>query len=213
MTDIAVLGSGTVGTSLALGLARAGHTVLIGTSRPERAPSGELREAGVRLTTHASAVEPADVVFNTTPGELSVDILRPLEPQLRGRILVDVSNAHVRSPEGFPAAPVYPESSLAEELQKALPRTRVVKSLNTMDSRVMINPSVLPVPATACVSGDDAGAKETLVGLLRDLGWKDEWILDLGGLYNARAQEWVVLMLGPFVTRHGLVPFSLAIVH
>ncbi|MGW7409707.1 NADPH-dependent F420 reductase [Streptomyces sp. NPDC054833] len=211
MTAIAVLGSGTVGSGLALGLARAGHTVLIGSSRPERAPDEELTQAGVRLRTHASAAESSEVVFNATPGELSLDLLRPLEPQLRDRVLVDVSNAYVRGPDGLPAAPVYADSSLAEELQKALPRTRVVKALNSMDSRVMTNPSILSMPPTACLSGDDPGAKETVVGLLRDLGWKDDWILDLGGLYSARTQEWLILFLGPFVMRYGMIPFSLGI--
>ncbi|MER5732877.1 NAD(P)-binding domain-containing protein [Streptomyces sp. NPDC002138] len=215
MTEIAVLGSGAVGTSLATGLAAAGHRVLTGSSRPGRPRPADdpAPAAGVRFTGHAEAVRGAGIVFNTTPGEVSVALLRDLEPALRGRVLVDVSNAAERSPEGFPVAPLYPHSSLAEEIQRVLPRTRVVKALNTMDHSVMTAPRILPAPATAFLSGDDAGAKAELAALLGDLGWPREWILDLGGLYTARALEWTVLMLGPFITRHGFVPFGLSIAH
>ncbi|WP_330335527.1 NAD(P)-binding domain-containing protein (plasmid) [Streptomyces sp. NBC_00536] len=215
MTRIAVLGSGAVGTSLATGLAAAGHRVLTGSTRPDRPRPADdpALAAGVRFTGHAEAAEHARIVFNTTPGEVSVALLRDLEPALRGRILVDVSNAAERSPEGFPAAPLYPHSSLAEEIQRVLPRTSVVKALNTMDHSVMTAPRILPAPATAFLSGDDPRAKEELSALLGDLGWPREWILDLGGLYTARALEWTVLMLGPFITRHGFVPFGLAIAH
>lgn len=107
MTRIAVLGSGAVGTSLATGLAAAGHRVLTGSTRPDRPRPADdpALAAGVRFTGHAEAAEHARIVFNTTPGEVSVALLRDLEPALRGRILVDVSNAAERSPEGFPAAP------------------------------------------------------------------------------------------------------------
>ncbi|MET9958587.1 NAD(P)-binding domain-containing protein [Streptomyces sp. NPDC006326] len=215
MSTVALLGSGSVGATLAAGFARAGHTVLIGSGDPGRraADAGALTAAGVRFTRRAEAAGAADVVFNATPGEASVELLRALEPQLRGRVLVDVANSAVRGPEGFPVAPLYPDSSLAEEIQRVLPHTAVVKSLNTMDSAVMVDPRILSSPPTAFLAGDDARAKAAAAELLDGLGWPKEWILDLGGLYNARALEWNYLMLGPFIRAHGPVPFSLAISH
>ncbi|WP_331742250.1 NAD(P)-binding domain-containing protein (plasmid) [Streptomyces sp. NBC_00876] len=212
MSSVAVLGTGTVGITLAVAFVRAGHTVLVGSGDPSR-PQEDLARAGVRVTGHAEAVEAADFVFNATPGEISAELLGGLEPALRGRILVDVSNAAVRGPDGFPTGPLDPNTSVAEEIQKALPDTRVIKTLNTMDQRVMVDPAILPVPPTAFLAGNSPQAKAAVGALLHDLGWKDEWLLDLGGLTAARALECSYVMLGPIINRYGFAPFSLAIAH
>lgn len=212
MSAVAVLGTGTVGTTLAVAFTRAGHTVLVGSGDPSR-PQKELADAGVRVTTHAEAVEAADFVFNATPGEIAAELLGGLEPALRGRILVDVSNAAVRGPDGFPTGPLDPTTSVAEQIQQALPDTRVIKTLNTMDQRVMVDPTILPVPPTAFLAGNSQQAKAAVGTLLHDLGWKDEWLLDLGGLTAARALESSYVMLGPIIMRYGFAPFSLAIAH
>jgi 8-hydroxy-5-deazaflavin:NADPH oxidoreductase len=44
-------------------------------------------------------------------------------------------------------------------------------------------------PATVFVSGDDEAAKAEVKGLLRDLGWTGEEIIDLGGIRTARGPE------------------------
>ncbi|WP_330455324.1 MULTISPECIES: NAD(P)-binding domain-containing protein [unclassified Streptomyces] len=212
MSTVAVLGTGIVGITLATGFARAGHTVLVGSGHPDR-PQEALASAGVRVAAHADAAGAADVVFNATPGEVAAQFLGGLAPALRGRVLADVSNAAVRGPDGFPTGPLDPDTSVAEEIQRALPDTRVVKTLNTMDQRVMTDPSVLPTPPTAFLAGDDPTAKAAVTALLHDVGWHDDWLLDLGPLTAARALEASYVMLGPIIRRHGMAPFSLAIAH
>jgi 8-hydroxy-5-deazaflavin:NADPH oxidoreductase len=64
----------------------------------------------------------------------------------------------------------------------------VVKSLNTAAIEVLADPSLVG-PATVFVSGDDEAAKAEVKGLLHDLGWKDEEIMDLGGIRTARGPE------------------------
>ncbi len=83
---------------------------------------------------------------------------------------------------------VYPNSSLGEHLQAALPAVHVVKSLNTAAIEVLADPSLVG-PATVFVSGDDEAAKAEVKGLLHDLGWKDEGIIDLGGIQTSRGPE------------------------
>lgn len=46
----------------------------------------------------------------------------------------------------------------------------------------------------SCSSGDDAGAKGTVTSLLRDFGWPDGSIVDLGGIGSARGPEHYFLM-------------------
>ncbi|WP_280365088.1 NADPH-dependent F420 reductase [Nocardia wallacei] len=105
---------------------------------------------------------------------------------MRAKILIDIANATVDGPDGLPAGLLYPGSSLAEQLQAALPDTHVVKTLNTMLYTVMTAPSILTRAPTVFLSGDDAQAKQVVAGLLTDLGWHQEWITDLGGIETAR---------------------------
>ena len=136
----------------------------------------------------------------------------PVDPStLDGKILVDVSNATERT-EGGPGPLVYPGSSLAEHLQEALPDTRVVKTLNTMLFMVMTAPGSLSHPATAFLSGDDADAKATVLGLLADLGWPAEQVLDLGGVATARGPEALILLVPDVLRARGFAPVAISIV-
>lgn len=196
MSDITVLGGGRVGGGLATALTRAGHEVTVATRSPDAT---------------ADAVRAAHVVINATPGAGSLERLAELRTELRGKILVDVSNATVDGPDGLPADLLYPGSSLAEQLQEALPETLVVKTLNTMLHPVMTEPSSLTQPPTAFLSGADPKAKQVVRGLLVDLGWRHEWITDLGGIQTARATEGAVLFVPHVIRSSGFAPFAISI--
>ncbi|MFF6829770.1 NAD(P)-binding domain-containing protein [Streptomyces longwoodensis] len=196
MTTIAVLGNGRVGGNLAAALTRAGHEVRVADRTPGAA---------------AEAARTARIVINATPGADSLDRLTALREDLRGKILVDVSNATVDGPDGLPADLVYPGSSVAEHLQEALPGTAVVKTLNTMLFPVMTAPAALTRAPDAFLSGDDPQAKRTVRDLLVGLGWRDEWITDLGGIRTARATEAAILFVPHVIRASGFAPFAISI--
>ncbi|MET7519777.1 NAD(P)-binding domain-containing protein [Streptomyces sp. NPDC005480] len=196
MTMIAVLGNGRVGGSLALALTRAGHEVTVADRSPGSA---------------AYAARTAQIVINATPGASSLERLIALREELQGKILVDVSNATVDGPDGLPAELLYPGSSLAEQLQEALPDTRVVKTLNTMLYTVMTAPAALTQTPTAFLSGKDPEAKQVVRGLLADLSWQQEWITDLGGIETARAAEAAILFVPHVIRSSGFAPFAISI--
>lgn len=210
MTTIALLGSGRVAAALAPKLAAAGHTLTIG-SRSAAATSARWTGPAARFTPYAEAVRAADVVVNATPGESSLERLSALQGELRGKILVDVSNAARRDGDGLPGGLCYPNSSLAEHLQAALPDTAVVKTLNTVFYSVMADPRSLKTPPTAFLSGDDPAAKATVQGLLGDLGWPLEWTLDLGGVATARGPEAMVAVVPDVMRSQGFLPFALTV--
>ncbi|MET9616129.1 NADPH-dependent F420 reductase [Kitasatospora indigofera] len=196
MTTIAVLGNGRVGGNLATALTRAGHEVTVADRTPGAA---------------ADAARTARIVINATPGAGSLERLAALREDLRGRILVDVSNATVDGPDGLPADLIYPGSSLAEQLQEALPETRVVKTLNTMLFPVMTAPAMLTRAPDAFLSGEDPQAKQAVHDLLIDLGWRKEWITDLGGIRTARATEAAILFVPHVIRSGGFAPFAISV--
>ncbi|MCG6497774.1 NADPH-dependent F420 reductase [Kitasatospora sp. A2-31] len=212
MTSIGILGAGRVGANLAAKLSAAGHRVTLGVRDPEDTAA---RAAGIApqiaFTDQRTAARTADVVINATPGDTSLDRLAGLRTELSGKLLVDVSNATRDAGDGLPGDLYYPGSSLAEQLQAALPDTRVVKTLNTMLFTVMTAPETLATPPTAYLSGDDRNAKETVTGLLGDLGWHPAWIEDLGGITTARATEAMILVVPHLLRRHGFKPFAVSL--
>ncbi|HEY4612048.1 MAG TPA: NADP oxidoreductase, partial [Bacteroidota bacterium] len=82
--------------------------------------------------------------------------------------------------------------SLAEQIQRAFPNLKVVKTLNTVNSYVMVNPALIPGDHDLFISGNDAGAKAKVVDILKNwFGWKS--VIDFGDLTGARAMEMMVI--------------------
>jgi len=174
--QIAILGTGAVGTALGERLTQAGHDVTIGSRNP-----GE--HAGA--VTQTEAVAGAEIVITAIPGTAVLPTLEAIgEDILADRIVLDPSVA--LNPDMTLA---YPNDSVARQVQERFPRVRVVKTLNTMNVSIMIDPLQTLSQATVFVSGDDADAKAIVASLLGDLGWKQDSIFDLGGVATATASE------------------------
>ncbi|MFL2000856.1 NADPH-dependent F420 reductase [Microbacterium sp. A1-JK] len=204
---IAVLGAGRVGGNLAAALTAAGHRVTLGVRDTDTAEAA----SDITVTDVATAITTSDLVINATPGDTTLHLLTAHRGPLSGKVLLDVSNATVRGADGLPGGLVYPDRSLGELLQEALPDTMVVKSLNTMLFPVMTAPGALQTPPTAYLSGDDASAKSTVHAVLGSLGWQDDWVIDLGGINTARGTEAMALMVPSLLGSLGFVPFALAV--
>jgi len=202
---IAVLGTGPVGRAVAGRLAELGHEVTIGTRDAEDTAGREEYAAwaadhpAVGLATFAEVAAGAELVVNAAGGDVSLGILESAGAEhLAGKVLLDVSNP-LDGSSGFPPQLfVQGDDSLAETIQRAHPDAKVVKSLNTMNNRVMADPQRLGEDTTVFVSGDDADAKAVVTALLRSMGHGD--VIDLGGLETARGAEmwlplWVRLAL------------------
>jgi predicted dinucleotide-binding enzyme len=180
---IGILGTGMVGRAIASKLAALGHDVMMG-SRTATNPkatawardTGALGHAG----TFADSAVFGEMVFNCTHGENALDALNTAGANnLEGKILVDVANVlppHDRAAE-----------SLGEQIQKAFPLARVVKTLNTINCELMVAPQKLAGSHTLFLSGNDVEAKAAVRTLLDSFGWRD--ILDLGDITTARATE------------------------
>jgi 8-hydroxy-5-deazaflavin:NADPH oxidoreductase len=175
---IAILGTGKVAHALGAGWKNGGHDVIFG------ARDASSADPDFAITSLQDAIATGEIIVNAITGAAALDAITALDTSaMAGKTLLDVTNAVTGTGEL-----AYPNSSLAERLQAALPAVHVVKSLNTAAIEVQADPSLVG-PATVFVSGDEDAAKTAVKGLLHDLGWKDEGIIDLGGIQTARGPE------------------------
>jgi predicted dinucleotide-binding enzyme len=189
---IGILGTGVVGKTLGAKLVKLGHDVRMGS----RAAGGEKARVWVKETgskssegTFADAAAHGEMVFNCTSGVASLEALKAAGAQnLQGKVLVDVSNPLDFSKGMPPTLSVCNTDSIGEQIQRAFPTAKVVKSLNTVTVAVMVEPSLIPGVHTMFVSGNDHKAKAEVIDLLKTgFGWKE--VMDLGDITAARAQE------------------------
>lgn len=201
--EIAVLGTGMVGQALARKLVALGHSVIMGSRSAENeAATAFANETGGRNGTFADAAAAGELIIVATNGLATLEALDAAgAANLAGKVVIDVSNPLDFS-NGFPpslAPDVSNTTSLGEQVQTLFPDAKVVKTLNTVNCSIMVEPGRLSEPGDIFVSGDDTAAKQTVIGLLKDFGWSAP--IDLGGIATARGTEqylplWVRLM-GP----------------
>jgi 8-hydroxy-5-deazaflavin:NADPH oxidoreductase len=224
---IAVLGTGMVGRALAGRLAELGHDVVIGTRDVDQTlartegdmmgnpPYGEWQSehSAVRLVPFPEAGVHGDVVVNATAGGVSLEALEAAgADNLAGKVLVDVANSLDFSQGRPPVLSVANTDSLGEQIQRAFPEARVVKTLNTMNAHVMVDPARVPGHHNVFVAGDDAAAKETVADLLRAFGWPEGAIVDVGGIRAARGLEMYLPLWLSLMAELGSANFNIAVV-
>ena len=192
---IGVFGTGMVGNAIATKLVQVGHDVRMGsrTAGNDKAV-GWVKSVGARASegTFADAAAFGELLFNCTSGGVSLAALEAAgAANLKGKVLVDVSNPLARTAEGMTLS-VCNTDSVAEQLQRAFPDLKVVKALNTLTAPLMVNPSLLPGEHDVFMCGNDDGAKARVSQLLKEsFGWKN--VVDLGDLSAARGQEMYVI--------------------
>lgn len=191
---IGVLGTGVTGQTIGSKLVQLGHDVMLG-SRNEANPTAVTwaKEEGHNALygTFMNAAEFGEIIFNCTLGSSSLSALNLAGAgNLKGKILVDTSNPLDRSTDTWTLT-VCNTDSLGEQIQRAFPDAKVVKTLNTVNANVMVAPSKLIEKTDVFVSGNDIEAKATVVMILRDwFGWRE--IIDLGNITTSRSVEMYV---------------------
>jgi predicted dinucleotide-binding enzyme len=203
--EIGVLGTGAVGRTIGTKLWQLGHEVMLG-SRDEANPkaiawANKCNGPRAFSGNFRNAAQFGEIIFNCTLGTASLNALQMAGAEnLKGKILIDISNPMDYSTEPVTLA-VCNTDSLGEQIQRAFPETQVVKTLNTMNFNVMVDPDKVPGRTNVFVSGNDLAAKETVTKILRDwFGWKS--IIDLGDITTSRGVEMYMIL---WVTLRGVV--------
>jgi 8-hydroxy-5-deazaflavin:NADPH oxidoreductase len=212
---IGILGTGTVGCALGTKLAHVGHEVKLG-SRDANNPKAAAWAAHAPLASHgtfADAAAHGAIVINATNGLATMDALAAAgADHLAGKLLLDASNP-IDFSGGDPLPVLRPGNgdSLAELIQRTYPRTNVVKALNTVNADLMVNPAAVAGDHVLFMAGDDARAKELTLGLLGELGWPADRVIDLGGVVAARGLEAYVLLWVALMRARGTSLFNVSL--
>lgn len=167
--SIAILGgTGDQGRGLARRFAMAGHRVIIGSRRAERAASAAGEVSGGSLpcegADNAEAARQGDVVIVTVPWEGHRELLARLAGELAGKVVVDCVN-----PIGFDKQGAYPlpvaEGSAAQQAAAVLPRSRVVGAFHHVSAVLLLDPEVAAIDLDVLVLGDDREATDLVQAL------------------------------------------------
>ncbi len=211
---IGILGSGKVGQLLGGKFAEAGYEVMLGSRDPRKLNEWKSKAGGnARTGSLAEAAAFGEILFSAFPGSATLSALSQAgEQNLNGKILIDVSNSLSRS-EGVPATMLVENTdSIAEQIQRAYPRVKVVKTFNTVAAAVMVNPRQLADGEhDLFVSGNDAEAKAQVTQLLmQGLGWRH--VIDLGDITTARGSEMYIMLWVRLWSALGTPLFNIRIV-
>ena len=192
-----VLGTGDVAQTIATKLIELGHEVKMGSrdAKNQKAVNW-VKKNGKKASsgTFAEAASFGERVFNCVQGIHAIEALTSAKPEnLKGKILIDLSNPYTYKDGHVSLDPKYSVNTcLGEEIQKFLPNTKVVKTLNYLGFNLMTDPSKLAEPITGFYCGNDKDAKKVVDGILHDFGWTDTF--DIGDISMSRYTE----MMGAF---------------
>lgn len=189
--NIAIIGSGNVGTALAQRFHNAGHSVVFGVRNPKSQKAAKARDNNTDILqlSISDAARKSDVIVITTPP----DAVLSLVPQLgstAGKTIIDTTNSVMKKPEGFTTA--------YHALSFYFPKAFVVKCFNSTGFENMADP-VYPMAAIDMFcAGDSTEAKDIAKKLALDAGFATCW--DFGGadkveLLEKFALSWINLAI------------------
>ena len=188
MKKIGILGSGTVGQTLAEGFKTHGYEVKIGSRSPDKLAEFS-KSSGIEAGTFADVASWAEMLVLSVHGSAAQEALTLANhDHLRGKIIIDTTNPIAESPpvDGVLQFFTGPNESLLEALQLAVPAARFVKAFNSVGAARMVNPGYAGGRPTMFYCGNDAPAKAEVAKILDQFGWE---AADMGTAVAARAIE------------------------
>jgi predicted dinucleotide-binding enzyme len=213
--NIAVFGTGMVGNTIGSKLISLGHNVMMGsrTAGNEKATAWAASQ-GISASngTYADAAAFGELIFNCTSGIGSMEAFKQAgAANINRKVVIDISNPLDFSKGMPPSLSVCNTDSLSEQLQREFPEAKIVKTLNTVNCNIMVNPAMLAGDHDMMLCGNDTDAKVTVKDILMNwFGWKT--VHDLGDLTGARGMEmWLPLWLR-FMMTTGTANFNIRLV-
>lgn len=201
---VGVLGTGDVGQTLGAGFAELGHEVMMGSRTPDSDKvRAWVKKTGPRASsgTFGDAAKFGELLVLATLWSGTEDALRMAGPKnFPGKVVMDVTNPLVFSPDGPPRLALGHTDSGGEQVQRWLPGARVVKVFNTVGYAHMVHPGFPGGPPDMFICGDDESARRSVAEICKAFGWP---AIDIGGIEGARLLEPLCILWVTFGIRNG----------
>jgi predicted dinucleotide-binding enzyme len=192
---IAIIGAGSVGTSLASGWIKSGHQIAFGVREPNGAKAKKVRDLFPQSTVKSNngATLDSDVIVFSTPWEKTEEAVR-MCADLTGKIVIDATNPlrtdFTGLDRGF-------NTSGAEQVAEWAVGAQVFKAMNQIGSSLMDHPSFVGDSRPVMFVAGDGPGKSIVLQLVGDLGFE---AIDVGPLKYSRLLEpyallWIHLAL------------------
>lgn len=218
--NIGILGTGMVGETIGSALVQKGHNVKLGSRSATNSVAMawvDKNGGGASQGTFADAAAFGEIIFLCLNGEHAKNALEMAGPgSFSGKLVIDVTNPLDFS-KGMPPVMIPSMSnttSLGEQIQAYLPQAKVVKALNTVTAKLMVDASLVNGgDSNLLICGNDNGAKQQVKAFLnQQFGWKTDNITDLGDITAARTTEAYVTLWVRLMQANGSPMFSIKIV-
>jgi 8-hydroxy-5-deazaflavin:NADPH oxidoreductase len=164
--NIAIIGTGNVGGTLATKWAQKGHRIFLGVNNTTNFKGAELL-SNPNTSVHPvkEAVLQADVILIATPATVAAEVAQSLG-DTTGKIIIDAMNVVMGiGPAGF--------TNTADAILANTQTKDVVKCFNTTGFNNMLNPVYGNTAIDAFVAGDSVKGKEVAIQLAKDAGFAE----------------------------------------
>jgi len=194
---IAIIGAtGSMGSAISKSLSKGNYRLLLKSGDTDKLKklSSEIKathpSADLELMTcPTEASWEADIIILAVPFEAEKEITERIRDVANQKIVVSIANPLNQSFDGLVTRP---GTSAAEELQKLLPHSKVVKAFNTTFAADFSTPVIDGKQVDAFIGGNDKEAVETVKGLVSTAGFNP---IVAGELSVSRTLESMQLLL------------------
>ena len=194
---IAVIGAtGNMGSAISKSLAKGNYRLLLKSPEQDKLDKLVKEIKGTMSTADVEAMEcpteaswEADVIILAVPFEAEQQITKMIKDVANQKIVISIANPLNETFNGLVTAP---DTSAAEELQKLLPNSKVIKAFNTTFAADFAAPVIDGKQVDAFIAGNDEDALETVKELVSTAGFNP---IVAGELSESRTLESMQLLL------------------
>src|SRR3954468_15384871 len=188
---IGIIGSASVGQTLAKAFMQEGYDVMLGTRDTSKLEVVKFAKdnPNIKTGTFAEAAAFGEIIVLAVGGKVAEEAMNEADiDNFKNKVVIDVTNPIANEPPENGVLKFFTNInfSLMEELQRMAPEAKFVKAFNSVGNHVMYKPDFGDTRPTMFIAGNDDGAKATVTKILDAFGWETA---DMGKAEGARAIE------------------------
>ena len=193
---IAVIGAtGNMGSAISRGLSNGNYRLLLCANDQDKLKSltADIKAGASAevesVNCNVDASWEADIIIVAVPYEAEKEVAEKIRHVANQKIVISIANPLNQSYDGLLTAP---DTSAAEELEKLLPNSKVVKAFNTTFAADFATPVIAGKQVDAFVVGNDDDSVQTVAELVKAVGFNP---IMAGGLSVSRTLENMTLLM------------------